>query len=502
MSARSKPGFSRPTAILHRTPWTPPVAKGAEGMYIDLEDGRRVLDGVGGAAVVCLGNSHPKVIQAMKDQIDNVSYVYNMQLSNRPAEALADKLISMSKGAFTTCGFVCGGTEAMESVIKLGRQYYTEVGQPQRKNYIARLLSFHGNSVATLSLAYHPARRAPYVDLLNTECFHHVSPAYAKRFQKPTETEEQYVERLRQELEDKFVALGPDTVIGCKPFFVHQMFNNVFISLVVVAETVVGATTGVVPAPKGYFKAMKSVCDKYGALFILDEVMSGMGRMGTLHGWESFGDNVAPDIQAVAKGLGGGYAPIGAVLMSKKVADGIKNGSGLWKHGHTYQVRTHVFKRCGETKPSFAIMQGHPTGCAAALAVQNVIESENLLDNVRKQGAYLESLLQMGLKGPNAVAAPYTFDIRGGGGFWGIEFDFTDATNLNFGKEAFAFRVQARALELGLVVIGMTGGSNLEGTKGDHVLLAPAYIVTKEQIEKIAAIFVQSVEEVLKEVVI
>ncbi|KAH0582800.1 hypothetical protein H2248_010709 [Termitomyces sp. 'cryptogamus'] len=459
MSAQSK--FTRPTAILHRTPWTPPVAKGAEGIYVDLEDGRRVLDAVGGAAVTCLGNSHPKVIQAMKDQIDNLSYVYNMQLSNRPAESLANKLISTSKGAFSTCGFVCGGTEAMESVIKLGKQYYAEIGQPQRKNYIARQLSFHGNSLATLSLSYHPIRRAPYIDLLNTERFHHVSPAYAKRFQKPDETEEQYVERLRKELEDKFISLGPDTVIGF------------------VAETVVGATTGVVPAPKGYFKAMKSVCDKYGALFILDEVMSGMGRMGTLHGWESFGDNVAPDIQAVAKGLGGGYAPIGAVLMSQKVADGIKNGSGLWKHGHTYQ--------------------GHPIACSAALAVQNVIESENILENVRKQGAHLESLLEIGLKGPNALAAPYTFDIRGGGGFWGIEFDFTNASNLDFGETAFAFRVQARALELGLIIIGMTGGSNLEGTKGDHIILAPAYNITKEQIETIADILVQSIEEILKE---
>ncbi|KAG5719509.1 hypothetical protein E4T56_gene12173 [Termitomyces sp. T112] len=227
---------------------------------------------------------------------------------------------------------------------------------------------------------------------------------------------------------------------------------------------------------------MKSVCDKYGALFILDEVMSGMGRMGTLHGWESFGDDVAPDIQAVAKSLGGGYAPIGAVLMSSKVADGIKNGSGSWKFGHTFQA--------------------HPVACAAALAVQNVIESENLLENVRKQGVYLESLLQAGLKGPNALAAPYIFDIRGGGGFWGIEFDFTDATDLDFGDEAFAFRVQARALELGLLITGRTGGSNVEGTKGDHIILAPAYIVTQEQIKKIADILVQSVEEVLKEVAV
>ncbi|KAG6902592.1 hypothetical protein C0995_014599 [Termitomyces sp. Mi166 len=343
-----------------------------------------------------------------------------MQLSNQPAEALAKKLISTSKGAVTTCGFVCGGTEAMESVIKLGKQYYAEIGQLQRKNYIARQLSFHGNSLATLSLSYHPIRRAAYVDLLNRERFHHVSPAYAKRFQKPDETEEQYVERLRQELEDKFIALGPNTVIGF------------------VAETVVGATTGVVPAPKGYFKGVRS-----------HEV--GLRQaMGTLHGWESFGDNVAPDIQAIAKGLGGGYAPIGAVLKSRKVANGIKNGSGLWKHGHTYQ--------------------GHPVACAAALAVQNIVESENLLENIRKQGAYLESLLQAHLKGPNALAAPYTFDIREGG-FWGIE-----------------LKGGARPVD-----------RTWKESRMIHVILAPAYIVTKEQIEEIAAIFVQSVEEVLKE---
>ncbi|GLB41852.1 putative class-III pyridoxal-phosphate-dependent aminotransferase family protein [Lyophyllum shimeji] len=455
------PAGKRPTAILHRTPWVPPVAASAEGIYITLENGRKVIDAVGGAAVSCVGHRHPKVLQAIKDQVDKVSYVYNMQLSNQPAEELAKRLIVTSNGAFELCGFVSGGTEAMESVMKLAIQYYGEIGQPKRVNFIARRLSFHGNSLSTLSLAYHPTRRAPYAQQLNTTNFYHVSPAYAKRFQKPDETEEQYVERLRQELEDTFIALGPDTVIGF------------------VAETVVGATTGVVPAPKGYFKAMKSVCDKYGALFILDEVMSGMGRMGTLHAWQSFGDGVAPDIQAVAKGLGGGYATIGAFLMSKKVADGLRAGSGFFKHGHTYQ--------------------GQPLACAAALAVQEVIESENLLENIRVQGAYLESLLQKGLRGPNALAAPYTFDIRGGGGFWAVEFDFSDAANLDFKGIAFAMRVQAHALEHSLVVMGMTGGSNLEGTKGDHIILAPAYTVTKEEIEKIAAMFVQSVEEVLRE---
>jgi len=257
--------------------------------------------------------------------------------------------------------------------------------------------------------------------------------------------------------------LGPDTVVGF------------------VAEPVVGATTGAVPAPEGYFRAMRSVCKKYGALYILDEVMCGMGRMGTMHAWQSFGDGEAPDIQGVAKGLGGGYASIGAVLMSKEVADGVRDGSGFWKHGHTYQA--------------------HPLACAASLAVQRVITSENLLQNVNIQAKYLSQLLRKELQSPNALAAPYTFDIRGGGMFWGIEFDFTspDATKVDFKGQYFAMLVQARCLEKGLIIMGFTGGANLEGTTGDHCILAPAYNVTKEEIDEIVKIFVLSVESVLEE---
>ncbi|KDQ61364.1 hypothetical protein JAAARDRAFT_45053 [Jaapia argillacea MUCL 33604] len=459
-------GHVTPTAILHRTPWRPPTAVSAEGMYITLDDGRTVIDGVGGAAVSCIGNGHPEVKKALKEQVDKMSYVYNMQLSNQPAEELAKFLVESGNGAFELCGFVSGGSEAMEGVVKLARQYYYETGQLKRTNFIARQLSFHGNTLGTLSLAHHPTRRAPYEDILTHSCFHHVSPAYAVRFQKKGETEEEYVERLRKELEDKFEELGPDTVIGF------------------VAETVVGATTGVVPAPKGYFPAMKSVCEKYGALFILDEVMSGMGRMGTLHAWESFGDGAAPDIQAVAKGLGGGetprYAAIGAILMSKKVADGVRDTSGFWKHGHTYQA--------------------NPLSCAASLAVQKVIVSENLLENCRTQGAYLSSLLRARLQSPNSLAAPFTFDIRGGGGFWGIEFDFTgpQAASVDFKGKSFAMLVQAKCLDKGLVAMGLTGGADVSGSKGDHMILAPAYNVTKEQVGTIADLFVESVEDVLK----
>ncbi|KAI6008985.1 PLP-dependent transferase [Pisolithus marmoratus] len=447
---------ARPTSILHRTPWQPPVAVAAEGLYIDLEDGRRLIDGIGGAAVTCLGANHPKVIQAIKDQLDTLTYVYNMQLSSEPAEKLAKLLVDTSDGAFELVAFASGGSEAVEAVIKLARQYYVEIGQPQRSNFIARQLSFHGNTLSTLSLAYHPARRAPYADIMDKDHFHHVSPAYAKRFQRDDETEEQYVERLRQELEDKFLELGPDTVIGF------------------VAETVVGATTGVVGAPRGYFAAMKSVCHKYGALFILDEVMSGMGRMGSLHAWQSVGDGAAPDLQAVAKGLGGGYASIGAVLMSPKVSKGIRGGSGLLKHGHTYQA--------------------HPLACVASLAVQETIIEEGLLPRVVENGELLSKLLHDGLLSDQALAKPFCFDIRGRGAFWGIEFDFEvpEAANMNFGGQTFA-------MLNGLVVIGMNGGANVEGTKGDHLMLGPAYNATPEEIRQIATVFVQSVEEVLKE---
>ncbi|KAG1850714.1 hypothetical protein F4604DRAFT_1907303, partial [Suillus subluteus] len=457
---------ARPTSILHRTPWTPPIAIATDGIYIDLEDGRRVIDGIGGAAVTCIGGNHPKVVKTLKDQIDVMSYVYNMQLSSPPAEELAKLLVDTSDGAFEQVAFLSGGivmglclnltdfpilgSEAMETVIKLSRQYYVEIGQSKRTNYIARQLSFHGNTLSTLSLAHHPGRRAPYEAILDHQNFHHVSPAYAKRFQKPDETEEQYVERLRQELEDKFIELGPETVIGF------------------VAETVVGATTGVVSAPKGYFNAMKSVCDKYGALFMLDEVMSGMGRMGTMHAWQSLGDGAAPDLQAIAKGLGG------AVLISPKVAKGIRGSSGLLKHGHTYQA--------------------NPLACAASLAVQKVIIEEDLLAQCRKNGAHMTALLKDRLQSPNALAAPYTFDVRGAGAFFGVEFDFSspEARCVDMKDQRFAMAVQACCFKNGLIAMGMVGGSSLDGSKGDHLMLGPAYNATTEEIEKIVDIFVKT----------
>jgi adenosylmethionine-8-amino-7-oxononanoate aminotransferase len=253
----------------------------------------------------------------------------------------------------------------------------------------------------------------------------------------------------------------------------------------VVAEPVSGTTQGVTYAPKGYFAAISKICKKYGALVIWDEVMCGMGRMGTsMHAWQgpnSYTDGVSPDIQAVAKGLGGGYASIGAVLFNAKIAQGIQQGSTYLHHGHTYQA--------------------HPLAVSASLAVLDIIEDEKLLERAREVGIYLQRLLQERLTSPNAIAGPYIFDIRGEGCFWGIEFQFSEEQGEKwFTNQRCAQKVQAACMKNGLVIIGMSGG--IDGKKGDFAMLAPAYNMTDVEISELVDKFVQSVEEVLKETVL
>ncbi|KAH7107123.1 PLP-dependent transferase [Auriculariales sp. MPI-PUGE-AT-0066] len=411
------------TSVLHRTSWVPPVAASAEGIYITLKDGRTLIDAAGGAAVTCIGNGHPKVIKAIQDQTAQLAYVYSMQLSSDPTEALAKDLIASSNGAFELVAF-----------------YFLEVGQPTRTKYIARNLSYHGNTLGTLGVASHPTRKAQYQALLPSDAqgtFHHVSPAFHGRFAQPGESEGQYVERLKAELDAKFQEIGSDSVIGF------------------VAETVVGATTGAVAAPKGYFKA---VCDKYGALLILDEVMCGMGRMGTLHAWESFGDGISPDLQASAKG----------------------SGSGFMNHGHTYQ--------------------SHPIATAGALAVQHVLRDEDLLAQCRARGALLSQQLRDRLLG-----TPYVFDVRGGGLFWAVDFELDAAATARMRakhgpKAQFAALLYAKCFENGLVTMAFSGGGSLAGDKGDFLLLAPAYNITPEQVGDIVDRVVKSVEELVAEI--
>lgn len=423
------------THVFHRhLQHTPPVAVSGQGVYLTDAQGKRYLDASGGAAVSCLGHGHPDVLAAMHAQIDKLAYAHTSFFTTEVAEVLADKLISNAPPGMSHVYFVSGGSEAMEAAMKMARQYFVEIGQPQRTHFIARRQSYHGNTLGALAIGGNQWRREPFAPILIPVT--HVSPCYPYREQHTAESPQQYGVRLAQELEDAILAQGADSVIAF------------------VAETVGGATAGVLTAVPGYFKAVREVCDRHGVLLILDEVMCGMGRTGTLHACEQEG--VAPDLLAVAKGLGGGYQPIGAVLAQKKLVDVMRQGSGFFQHGHTYL--------------------GHAIACAAALAVQQVFERDQLLAQVRTRGGFLQQLMQA-----RWGEHPHVGDIRGRGLFWGIELvqDRVLKTPFDPAHKLHA-RIKQEAMARGLMVYPM--GGTVDGRYGDHVLLAPPFISSEAEL--------------------
>src|SRR6185312_11866207 len=443
---------ARTSRVLHRSlRETPPKAIGGEGVYLFAEDGRRVLDASGGAAVSCLGHQHPRVIAAMAQQASTLAYAHTAFFSSEPAEALADTLFGHEPGGLAYAYFVSGGSEAIEASIKLARQYFIERGEPKRQHFIARRQSYHGNTLGALAAGGNAWRREPYAPLLSS-AFSHVTPAFAYHEKRDHESDQEFVARLAAELEAEFQRLGPDTVAAF------------------IAEPVVGATAGCVPAPEGYFRAVRDICDRHGALLILDEVMCGMGRTGTTHAWEQEG--IAPDIQAIAKGLGGGYQPICAMLASRKIIDTIRQGSGAFQHGHTYLA--------------------HPMACAAALEVQRVIAEEKLLDQVKELGMQLEKRLTERFGNHRHVG-----DIRGRGLFWAIELVEDRATKKSF-DPGFKLhqKIKAAAFEDGLGCY--PSGGTADGKHGDHVLLAPPYICTPADIDMIVDRLGAAVDSALK----
>jgi len=440
--------------LLHRTLLSdPPLAVGGAGIYLHAANGQRIIDGSGGAAVACLGHGNARVNAAIAAQLARVAYVHTAIFSNAAAEELAETLLDGSPGGLTHAYFVSSGSEGMEAAIKLSRQYFLEVGQPQRTRIISRRGSYHGNTLGALAAGGNPARRAPYAPLLS-DAFSHVSAAFAYRFQRDDESEASYVQRLADELEAEFQRLGPQNVIAFA------------------AEPVVGATTGCVAAPAGYFKKMREICDRHGALLILDEVMCGMGRTGTLHAWEQEG--VVPDVQIIAKGLGGGYQPIGGILIAGRVIDAFRRGSGSFMHGHTYQA--------------------HPVACAAALAVQQVIREDNLIANVRAMGERLSAGLTERLGNHRHVG-----DIRGRGLFWALEFVADRASKTPFDPALRIYdRVKSAAFDLGLAIYPM--GGTIDGRQGDHVIVAPPYIVSPTEIDTIVARLGDAVDTALSSI--
>ena len=435
--------FNRMTAKL------PPVAVRAEGLHIWDSTGKSYIDACGGAAVSCLGHAHPKVMEAMDRQVRKLDYVHPGFFSAEPAEHLADLLMEDAPAGISHVYFVSGGSEAMEAALKMARQYFLEIGQPKRSKFISRRQSYHGNTLGALSVGGNLARREPYAPMLMDVSL--IAPCFAYHFKRDDETEEQYGRRVANELESEILRLGPENVAGFT------------------AETVVGATTGCVPPVKGYFKRIREICDKYGVLLILDEVMSGMGRTGTMHACEQ--DGIAPDLMTIAKGMGGGFQAIGAVLVGRKVHDPITNGSGLFMHGHTYMA--------------------HPVACAAGIAVVKTIKEEGLVERVRVQGAKLRQRMEARFGNH-----PHVGDVRGRGLFQAIELVEDRGTKEAFDPKLMLHdRIKVECMERGLLAYPMPG--TIDGKRGNHMILAPPYIVTDADIETIVDRLGDSVDAAL-----
>jgi len=415
----------------------PPRAVSARGVHIHDAAGKTYLDGSGGAAVSCLGHGDPEVIEAIRRQAETLAFAHTGFFTSDPAEALADRLIANAPGGLDRVYLVSGGSEAVESALKLARQYFLETGAPSRHRFIARRQSYHGNTLGALATGGNAWRREPFAPLMIETS--HIAPCYEYRDRQPEETAEAYGLRVADELEAEILRLGPETVAGF------------------VAEPVVGATAGAVPPVPGYFRRIREICDRHGVLLILDEVMCGMGRTGTLFACEQ--DGIAPDIVTIAKGLGAGYQPIGAMLCTAQIYDAVLRGSGFFQHGHTYN--------------------GHPVACAAAEVVIRKLTEGGLTARAAAQGAKLRAALEAGFG-----QHPHVGDIRGRGMFIGLEFVQDRATKAPFDPALkLHAKIKAAAFEAGLICYPM--GGTIDGRRGDHLLLAPPFILEDAHIDEI-----------------
>ena len=428
---------------------TPPRAVRGEGCYLFDATGKAYLDGSGGAAVSCLGHGDPDVIAAVRDQAEALAFAHTGFFTSEPAEALAQLLIAHAPGDLDRVYLVSGGSEATEAAVKLARQYFVETGRPERRHLIARRQSYHGNTLGALAAGGNAWRRAQFDPLLIDVS--HIAPCYEYCDRQSNESTFDYGQRAAQELEDEILRLGPETVMAF------------------MAEPVVGATMGAVPGVEGYFRRIREICDRYGVLLILDEVMCGMGRTGHLFACDA--DGVSPDILCIAKGLGAGYQPIGAMLCTSQIYAAVQNGSGFFQHGHTYI--------------------GHPVAAAAAQAVVTKLTTLGLVDRAARIGADLKSALT-----DHFGQHPNIGDIRGRGMFLGLEF-VADRDN----KQPFpadrriAPQIKSAAFEAGLICYPMAG--TRDGKSGDHVLLAPPFILTETQVAELVDKLAVAIDRVI-----
>src|SRR4051795_8120947 len=441
-----------PGHVFHRsTLERPPVAVRGEGIFLIDADGRRYVDACGGAAVSCIGHGHPGVIAAIAEQAAALEYVHTGFFTSKAAEALADLIAEMSPGGLDRVWFTSSGSEAIEAALKLARQYHLERGDSGRTRVIARRLSYHGNTLGALAAGGSAWRRAPYDPLLIDVSL--VDPCFEYRFAEPGESSEEYGRRAADSLEQEILRLGPETVMAF------------------IAETVVGATAGAVPPVPGYLQRIREICDRYGVLLILDEVMCGSGRTGTFLSCQQ--DAIVPDIATLGKGLGAGYQPIGAVICTGDVYEAVEEGSGALKHGQTYNA--------------------HPVGCAAALAVLNAIEEEQLLERVEQAGRRLATLLKDRFASHRSVG-----DIRGRGLLQAMELVADRETRTPFDPE-LKLHEQAKKAAFSRGLLVYPGGGTVDGRCGDHILLAPPYNVTDGELEMIVDRLAETINAVLPE---
>lgn len=436
--------------VFHRfTSARPPIATRGEGIYLFDSEGRRFVDACGGAAVSCLGHGHAEIAAAVAEQAARLEFIHTGFFTTDAAEELATVMADMSPGSLDRVWFTGSGSEAIEAALKLSRQYHLERGDTARSRVIARRQSYHGNTLGALAAGGSVWRRAPYEPLLIDVSV--VDPCFEYRFAEPGESAEDYGRRAARALEDEIIRLGPETIIAF------------------LAETVVGATAGAVPPAGEYLRHVREICDLYGVLLILDEVMCGSGRTGTFLSCEQ--DGVVPDIVTLGKGLGAGYQPIGAVICTSEVYDAVARGSGALKHGQTYNA--------------------HPVGCAAGLAVQRVIQRDGLLNRVNEAGGYLSSLLRSRFGNH-----PNIGDIRGRGLLIALEIVADRQTKAPSDPElAMHQRAKADAFNRGLLIY--PGGGTIDGRNGDHILLAPPYNVTDDELAMIVDLLAQTLDSIL-----
>jgi adenosylmethionine-8-amino-7-oxononanoate aminotransferase len=425
-----------------------PVSAYGEGCYIFDVNGKKYLDGSCGAAVSCLGHSDKSVKEAIIKQTEKLAFAHTSFFTSEPAEELANILSQNSPKGLDKVYFVSSGSEAVEASLKLAKQYFNEIGKPGKHKVISRRQSYHGNTLGALAAGGNVWRRSFFEDLLIDTSL--ISPCYQYRHQRPAENSIVYGLRVANELEREIIKLGPDNVMAF------------------IAETVVGATAGALTPVEGYFKRIREICNQYDVLLILDEVMCGMGRTGSLFACDEEG--VIPDIITIAKGLGAGYQPIGAMLCQNFIYEAIAKGTGFFQHGHTYL--------------------GHPVACAGSLAVLNKLINENFPEQVSEKGKILQKKLETMIGQHEFVG-----DIRGRGLFRGIEIVKDRDTKDPFEKNLnIAGKIKKEALDMGLICYPMQGTVN--GILGDHILIAPPFIINENEMDELCEKLKKTIDNV------